>query len=95
VACGAASLTGDWYGQALGVGTAIACGLLIGIERGFNLRHVEEGTRVAGVRTFILLGLVAGMAGLIGAQEQTLAAGALIAAAAAILTVGYLHRPDL
>ena len=95
MACGAASLNGDWYGQALGVGTAIACGLLIGIERGFNLRNVQEGTRVAGVRTFTLLGLVAGMAGLIGAQEQTLAAGALIAAAAAILTVGYLHRPDL
>ena len=68
MACGAASLNGDWYGQALGVGTAIACGLLIGIERGFNLRNVQEGTRVAGVRTFTLLGLLAGIAGLIGTQ---------------------------
>jgi uncharacterized membrane protein (DUF4010 family) len=95
VAFGAASLNGDWYSQALSVGTAIACGLLIGIERGFNLRHVEEGKRVAGIRTFTLLGLVAGIAGLIGTQGQAIAAGALIAAAAAILTIGYLHRPGL
>lgn len=95
MAFGAASLNGDWYSQALSVGTAIACGLLIGIERGFNLRHVEEGKRVAGIRTFTLLGLVAGIAGLIGTQGQAIAAGALIAAAAAILTIGYLHRPDL
>ncbi len=77
------------------MGTAIACGLLIGIERGFNLRHVEEGTRVAGIRTFTLLGLVAGIAGLIGGQGEALAAGALVAGAAAILTLGYLNRPDL
>ena len=95
MAFGAASLNGDWYSQALSVGTAIACGLLIGIERGFNLRHVEEGKRVAGIRTFTLLGLVAGIAGLIGTQGQAIAAGALIAAAAAILTIGYLHRPGL
>ena len=95
MACGAAPLNGDWYGQALSAGTAIACGLLIGIERGFNLRHVEEGTRVAGIRTFTLLGLLSGIAGLVGSQGQSIAAGAIIAGAAAILTVGYLNRPDL
>jgi uncharacterized membrane protein (DUF4010 family) len=42
-----------------------------------------------------LLGLVSGIAGLIGGQGQTLAAGALVAGAAAILTVGYVHRPGL
>lgn len=85
----------DWYTQALGFGTAVACGLLIGIERGFNLRHVAEGTRVAGVRTFTLLGLLAGIAGLIGSLGQAIAAGALIAGAGAILAIGYLNRPDL
>lgn len=88
-------LVSDWYTQALGIGAAIACGLLIGIERGFNLRHVTEGTRVAGVRTFTLLGLLAGTAGLIGSIGQTLAAGSLIAAAAAILAIGYWNRPDI
>lgn len=92
---GETSLNSEWYAQALSVGTAIACGLLIGLERGFNLRHVTEGTRVAGLRTFTLLGLLAGIAGLVGRFGQELAAGALIAGAAAILVVGYRNRPDL
>ena len=88
-------MNGDWYTHALALGTAIACGLLIGIERGFNLRNVREGTRIAGVRTFTLLGLLAGIAGLIGSEGQALAAGAIIAGSAAILGIGYAHRPDL
>jgi len=47
------------------------------------------------VRTFTLLGLVSGLAGLIGSEGQALAAGAIIAGAAGVLTVGYAHRPDL
>lgn len=77
------------------VGTAIACGLLIGIERGFSLRREGEGTRVAGIRTFTLIGLVSGIAGLIGSMGHSVAAGGLVASAAAILTIGYAHRPDL
>ena len=77
------------------MGTAITCGLLIGIERGFNLRRVGEGTRVAGIRTFTLLGLVSGIAGLIGGMGHSVAAGGLVASAVAILTIGYAHRPDL
>lgn len=86
---------GDWYTHALGLGAALACGLLIGIERGFNLRHVEEGVRVAGVRTLTLLGLIAGIAGHVGQLGQALAAGALVAGAAAILAIGYWNRPDI
>ncbi|MES2137741.1 MAG: MgtC/SapB family protein [Pseudomonadota bacterium] len=85
----------DWASQGLAVATALACGLLIGIERGFTLRREHSGARVAGVRTFTLLGLVAGLAGLIGQGGQALAAGALVAGAAAVLAVGYAHRPDL
>ena len=82
----------EWYAQALALGAAVAAGLLIGIERGWNLRHVRAGTRVAGVRTFTLLGLLAGLAGLIGKAGQPLAAGAMIAAAAAIVAIGYARR---
>ena len=88
-------MNGEWYTQALAVATAVACGLLIGIERGFNLRHAGDGTRVAGVRTFTLLGVVSGIAGVIAGQSQALAAGALIAGAAAVLAIGYAHRPEL
>jgi uncharacterized membrane protein (DUF4010 family) len=39
--------------------------------------------------------MVAGVAGLIGKSSQPLAAGALIAAAAAVLAIGYARRPGL
>lgn len=86
----------DWYAQALSLGAAVAVGLLIGIERGWNLRHVRDGTRVAGVRTFTLLGLLAGLAGLLGQSGQPIAAAAMVAAAAAMLAIGYARRagPD-
>jgi uncharacterized membrane protein (DUF4010 family) len=95
LALGAVALNGDWYGQALSVGAAVACGLLIGIERGFDLRRESEGTRVAGIRTFTLIGLVSGVAGLIAAIGHSLAAGGLVAGSVAVLAVGYAHRPDL
>ncbi|MFL6765010.1 MAG: MgtC/SapB family protein [Sphingomicrobium sp.] len=83
----------EW--QALCVATALACGLLIGIERGFDLRELQAGTRVAGVRTFSLVGLAAGLAGLAGSAGQSFAAGALISGVVAILAIGYAHRPGL
>jgi uncharacterized membrane protein (DUF4010 family) len=92
---GAGALTLDWYSQALAVATALACGLLIGIERGFDLRDLKAGTRVAGVRTFTLAGLASGVAGLIAHLGQSLVAGALIAGVAAVLAIGYAHRPNL
>ena len=88
-------MSADWYWQALCVVTALTCGLLIGIERGFDLRGLAAGTRVAGVRTFTLVGIVSGLAGLAGRIGQTFAAGALVAGIAAVLAVGYAHRPDL
>ena len=81
--------------QALSLTTALACGLLIGIERGFTLRREREGTRVAGVRTFTLLGLVSGLAGFLGSLGQQLAPGALVTAAAAVIAIGYAYRPNL
>ncbi len=80
---------------ALSVVTALAVGLLIGIERGFDLRALRAGTRVAGVRTFTLLGLASGLAGLAGRFGQPFAAGALVAGAVAVLAIGYANRPGL
>ena len=95
MALGAAQLSADIYSQALSVATALACGLLIGIERGFDLRALTAGTRVAGVRTFTLVGLVSGLAGLAARLGQSSAAGAIMAGAAAVLAIGYAHRPGL
>ena len=84
-------LTADWYWQALSVGTAIACGLLIGIERGWKLKDEKPGTRVAGVRTFTMLGLGSGIAGLLGSIGYGAVAAAIAVGMVAILVTAYSH----
>ncbi len=79
----------DWTGQAFPLLAALAAGLLIGIERGWQLRGAVEGSRVAGVRTFTLIGLIAGIAGLAARAGFTLAGGALMLATGAIIVAGY------
>jgi uncharacterized membrane protein (DUF4010 family) len=83
----------DWIQQGLAVATALACGLLIGIERGWKLKEQPPGTRVAGVRTFSMLGLGGGIAGLIGALGQPLVAAALAIGAVSIMVIAY--SPEL
>ncbi len=68
---------------------AFAVGLLIGIERGWSLRHAGDGTRVAGIRTFILLGLLGGVGGHLAAIDYRTAAAAIVAGAAIVLAAGY------
>ena len=70
------------------LGVALAIGLLIGVERGWSERDEEEGTRIAGVRTFALIGLLGGAAALIAQRVGVLvpalgllALGGLFAAA--------------
>ena len=82
----------NWADEALRIGAAVAAGLLIGIERGWTQRGQRAGTRVAGVRTFTLLGLAGGLGGLLGAKGQTLVAGCIAASAAALLVAGYFKR---
>ncbi|MFO7496238.1 MAG: MgtC/SapB family protein [Desulfobacterales bacterium] len=48
--------------MALTLLAALAIGLLIGIERGWSEREEEEGDRIAGIRTFSLIGLLGGAA---------------------------------
>ena len=78
-----------WYWQALSIATALACGLLIGIERGWKLKEQKPGSRVAGVRTFSMLGLGGGIAGLLGALGQPIVAGALATGAVALMVIAY------
>ena len=44
-----------------GLGVALALGILIGIERGWHERTLREGSRVAGIRTFGIIGLLGGV----------------------------------
>jgi uncharacterized membrane protein (DUF4010 family) len=77
-----------WAQQALSVGSGLIAGVLVGLERGFKLRNQEEGHRVAGIRTFSLLGLGAGVAGLIS-RAQPFAAGAILLGMLGYLALAY------
>ena len=50
----------DTWATAQGLAAALAVGLLIGVERGWRDRDLAEGGRVAGLRTFSLVGLLGG-----------------------------------
>ncbi|HVX57074.1 MAG TPA: DUF4010 domain-containing protein [Candidatus Saccharimonadales bacterium] len=61
------------------LGLALAIGLLFGVERGWQEREGKSGSRVAGIRTFALIGLLGGTWGLLAqtAGEVVLGLGAL------------------
>jgi len=80
-----------WVSEALAVGTGLLAGVLIGVERGWKLRGEKAGTRVAGVRTFSLLGLAGGIAGLIGLRQPLVGAG-IAAAAATLMVIAYARE---
>ena len=68
-----------------GLMAAIAAGLLIGLERGWILRELPEGSRVAGFRTFGLIGLAGGISGLLSNPMAAVIGAAILA----ILVIGY------
>ncbi len=82
----------NWYWDALSLGTALASGLLIGIERGWKLKEQKPGMRVAGVRTFSMLGLGSGIAGLIAARGATFAGAVIVLGLVAVMTVAYARE---
>jgi len=83
-------LDGDTIDVIEAIGLSLALGLLIGIQRGWALRGEQPGTRFAGIRTFGLLGVAGGMAGVLHATDPTI--GAIIVAAAALLVLlGYVE----
>ena len=48
--------------------TALAIGLLIGAERGWQERDHEDARQIAGIRTFSLAGLLGGFATLLAGE---------------------------
>jgi uncharacterized membrane protein (DUF4010 family) len=66
---------------------SLAVGLLIGIERGWSEREEDEGDRIAGLRTFSLIGLLGGVwAQLAGIVEMWVLVVAFAAVVAMIIT---------
>lgn len=73
-----------------GLVLALAIGLLIGIERGWKMRGEDEGERVAGLRTFAILGLFGGILGFALRGEMQELALVLAGAALGAILLGYL-----
>ena len=59
----------DLNANVLALAAALAVGLLVGLERGWRQRDVPEGGRVAGLRTFALIGLLGGTLSLPGLPD--------------------------
>ena len=64
-------------------------GLAVGIEREWSAKLEKKGTRFGGVRTFLLLGLLGGIAPVVGAEAPG-AGLLLLGAGAALVAFAYL-----
>lgn len=71
------------------LGIALALGLMIGIERGWQERRAEEGSRVAGIRTFGLIGLLGGLWALLAQDLGELLLGFAYLGLAIVLIIAY------
>lgn len=73
-------------GQPLvGLAAAVLAGLIVGVERGWTQREKPAGGRVAGIRTFGILGLIGGLSGLL----PDAAMAVLLGGAALVIASGY------
>ncbi|OQX19351.1 MAG: hypothetical protein BWK76_04830 [Desulfobulbaceae bacterium A2] len=66
---------------------ALAIGLLIGLERGWQTRGIEEGHRVAGLRTFGLIALFGGLAALLAERLGGIVLALGLASVAGLLLI--------
>jgi uncharacterized membrane protein (DUF4010 family) len=85
----------EWTPQAdvaLHLLAALAAGLLVGIERGWRQREDVEGSRVAGVRTFTLIGTCGGLIAILSLHLSSVLATILLACMA-VLLIGAFLRP--
>ena len=71
------------------LGASLALGLLIGVERGWKEREQAEGRRVAGIRTFALIGLLGGVWGLLSEELGQVLLAIAFATLAAVLVGAY------
>lgn len=83
--------------EAARLSIAALVGLAVGIEREWSGHATGPHARFGGLRTFFLLGLVGGAAGLLIAAQFAPVAAVLLAGAAAFVVVAYamaVRRPD-
>lgn len=73
------------------LGLALAVGLLIGTERGWQARAAADGSRVAGIRTFGLIGLLGGLWALLAERVGVILLGFAFVAFAALIIISHIQ----
>ncbi|MDD3800371.1 MAG: MgtC/SapB family protein, partial [Novosphingobium sp.] len=76
------------YAHLINIAMALALGLLVGLQRGWVLRERASGSRFAGIRTFALMGLAGGIAGVLHDHARG-PATALLVAVMVLVLLGY------
>lgn len=78
------------HNEVIRLGVALVIGLLVGIERGWQERQAGEGERIAGVRTYGLIGLLGGIAAMIATNVGGYVLGFAFGGLAVLLTAAYV-----
>lgn len=74
----------------LNLGLALALGLLVGVERGWQEREAAEGSRLAGIRTFGLISLLGCLWELLGRSSSEILLGIAFLAFVVLLSVAHV-----
>ena len=85
----------DQFPMLLHLAVALAIGLLIGLERGWELRELHTAQRTAGIRTFAAIGLLGGVAAEIGGFHGGMLIAALAIALGFVLAAGYWRESEV
>lgn len=73
---------------------SLGLGLLVGLERGWSQRARQEGTRVAGLRTFAIVGLSGGLCATIAQRSDILVLGFGFVAMAGAIVYAFWHGQE-
>lgn len=69
---------------------ALGIGLMIGMERGWQQREADSGERVAGLRTFAVIGMAGGVIGLLTLRTNAVVLGLGFVALAILLVTAHI-----
>ncbi|SFN28797.1 MgtC/SapB family protein [Marinobacter pelagius] len=76
----------------INLAVALLLGAIIGLERGWDAREQKSGERIAGIRTFALIGLLGGVSGVLAREITEWAFPVLLVCVVAMAIVAYSER---
>lgn len=76
----------------INLAVALLLGAIIGLERGWGAREQKSGERIAGIRTFALIGLLGGISAVLAAEVTVWAFPVLLLSVVAMGLVAYSQR---